>query len=90
MVHGLLSRTAQARPDDSQAPVAQGKEHPPSKRGVAGSNPAGGALFALAALALAVAGCDPAQCRNMCAPHPVERLTFTSCVCAVAQPDGGR
>lgn len=43
MVHGLLSRASQARPDGSQAPVAQGTEHPPSKRVAAGSNPAGGA-----------------------------------------------
>jgi hypothetical protein len=43
MVHGLLSRKAQVVPACSQAPVAQGIEHPPSKRDVAGSNPAGGA-----------------------------------------------
>lgn len=42
MVHGLLSRPAQVFPAGPQAPVAQGIEHPPSKRDAAGSNPAGG------------------------------------------------
>ena len=57
-----------------------------------GGVPANRLAAALLLLTLSAAGCDDSfrACRDMCLPRGAKQSTFSTCVCVVAQPDGGK